>query len=60
MFRKLLEGLGVATFLLALLVCPPAVIVGLVESAIIGDQGMSESPFLPARSDKQWSSSLII
>jgi 1,4-dihydroxy-2-naphthoate octaprenyltransferase len=32
MFRKLLEGLGVATFLLALLVCPPAVIVGLVGS----------------------------
>jgi uncharacterized membrane protein len=29
---KLLEGLGVAAFLLAVLVCPPAVIVGLVGS----------------------------
>ena len=28
----LLEGLGVATFLLAVLVCPPAVLVGLVGS----------------------------
>lgn len=30
--QKLLEGLGVAAFLLALLICPPAVIVGLVGS----------------------------
>ena len=29
---KLLEGLGVATFLLSVLICPPAVIVGLVGS----------------------------
>jgi hypothetical protein len=32
MFRKLLEVLSVASFFLALLVCPPAVIVGLVGS----------------------------
>jgi len=30
--QKLLEGLGVVTFLLAILVCPPAAIVGLVGS----------------------------
>jgi hypothetical protein len=30
--RKMLEGLGVAAFLLAVLICPPAVIVGLVGS----------------------------
>ena len=29
---KVMEGLGVATFLLSVLVCPPAVIVGLVGS----------------------------
>ena len=30
--RKMLEGLGVAAFLLAVLICPPAVMVGLVGS----------------------------
>lgn len=30
--QTVMEGLGVATFLLAVLVCPPAVIVGLVGS----------------------------
>ena len=30
--RKMLEGLGVAAFLLAVLICPPAVMVGLIGS----------------------------
>ncbi len=32
MLAKFLEGLGVATFLLAVLICPPAALVGLVGS----------------------------
>ena len=33
--RKMLEGLGVAAFLLAVLICPPAFMVGLVGSVVM-------------------------
>ena len=35
LFRTLLQGLGVATFLIAVLVCPPAIVVSIIGTIVM-------------------------
>jgi len=39
LFRALLQGLGVAAFLIAVLVCPPAIVVSIIGAIVMGIRG---------------------